>query len=284
MSESADDMSENTPAEPVAPRDLSTEEVDSYLRRIGAKAPERPDSAALRELHERHVLTVPFENVDFAFGRPSTPIGLGAPALEKIVGRERGGCCYELNGAFYELLRALGFGVELLAGRVLEDGELGPLLGHLTLRVTTEDTPEPWLVDVGYGRGFRHPLRLAVRAEQPDAQGVFQLVQAPHGDLDLLRDGELQYRLETRARELADFAPTVWWFRSAPQSPFLARQVCSLPTTTGRVTLSGRTLTRTEHGHRVQEELADDAAVFAAYRTWFGVELDALPPATADQR
>ncbi|MGW0465449.1 arylamine N-acetyltransferase family protein [Streptomyces sp. NPDC003027] len=261
---------------------LDDKTVDAYLRRIGAKRPERPDGQALAHLHERHVLSIPFENIDFAFGRPSLPIGLGEPALEKIIGRNRGGCCYELNGAFHELLHALGFDVAPMGGRVLEDGELGPVLGHLALRVRTEDSEDPWLADVGYGRAFRFPLRLRAGAVQPDPQGTFELVEAPLGDLDLFRDGELQYRLEPRPRVLADFAPTMWWFRSADESPFLARQVCSMPTPDGRVTLSGRTLTRTENGVRTQEELADDAAVFAAYRTWFGIELDALPGSQTD--
>ncbi|WP_438290517.1 arylamine N-acetyltransferase family protein [Streptomyces sp. HUAS TT7] len=259
---------------------LDAKTADAYLERIGAKRPERPTTQALVHLHERHVLSVPFENIDFALGRPSPPVGLGEPALDKIIGQNRGGCCYELNGAFYELLLSLGFDAVPLAGRVLEDGEFGPLLGHLTLGVQTEDGDGPWLADVGYGQGFRHPLLLASRAPQSDAQGTFELAETPLGDLDLLRDGEVQYRLELRPRELADFAPMVWWFRSAPQSPFLARQVCSLPTADGRVTLAGRTLTRTVGGHKTKQELTDDAAVLDAYRTWFGIELAAPPPTT----
>ncbi|GAA2267832.1 arylamine N-acetyltransferase [Streptomyces amakusaensis] len=256
---------------------LSQKLVESYLRRIGAKRPERPDSAALADLHERHLTTVPFENIDFGFGRPSTPISLGEAALEKIIGRNRGGCCFELNSAFHELLAALGFEVELLGGRVLEDGELGPLLGHMIVRVRTEDTAGPWLADVGYGRGFARPLLLDDRSEQRDPQGVFQLAEAPHGDLDMVRDGVLQYRLETRPRALTDFLPSVWWFRSADESPFLPRQVCSIPVPGGRVTLGGRTLTTTVDGRREQEELADDAAVLAAYEKWFGFSPDRLP-------
>lgn len=261
---------------------LDATTVDAYLRRMGAKRPDRLDAEALAYLHERHVLSIPFENVDFAFGRPSLPIGLGEPALEKIIGRGRGGCCYELNGAFFTLLSALGFDVEPMGARVLEDGEFGPLLGHLCLRVRTEDSADPWLADVGYGHAFRRPLPLRAGTPHQDPQGTFELVEAPKGDLDLHRDGELQYRLEPRTRALADFAPTMWWFRSADDSPFLARQVCSMPTPDGRVTLAGRTLTRTENGVRTKEELADEAAVRAAYRTWFGIELDTLPPSQTD--
>ncbi|PAZ15847.1 acetyltransferase [Streptomyces sp. SA15] len=257
---------------------LDSATVDAYLERIGAKRPERADAKALAHLHERHVLSVPFENIDFAYGRPSPPIGLGASALEKIISRNRGGCCYELNGAFHELLRTLEFDVAPLAARVMEEDGFTPPLGHMALRVVTEDGEGPYLADVGYGNAFRHPLRLAERGEQADEQGTFQLTEAPHGDLDLLRDGVLQYRLEQRPRELDDFAAMTWWLRSSDDSPFLARQVCTLPTAEGRVTLAGRTLTHTAGGDKTKERLSEDAALLAAYRAVFGIELATVPP------
>jgi N-hydroxyarylamine O-acetyltransferase len=47
------------------------------------------------------------------------------------------------------------------------------------------------------------------------------------------------------------------------------------------VTLSGRTLIRTENGERDERELGDDADVLGAYRTWFGIELDRVPEVTS---
>ncbi|MFG3116808.1 arylamine N-acetyltransferase [Streptomyces sp. NPDC048197] len=253
---------------------LTTEAVDAYLHRMGTKRPEKPTTTALRELHERHVLSIPFENIDFNL---RLPINMGADAIPKITEQRRGGGCYELNGAFSEVLRALGYDVTVMAGRVLEDGELGPLMGHLILKVIAEDSPEPWLVDVGYGRGFRHPLRLDSRAPQEDPQGTFELREAPNGDLDVYRNGSHQYRFEPRPRTVDDFRPTLWWFRSADDSPFLTQLFCTRPTVQGRVTLSGRKLVQVVDGTRTKEELPDDEAVFAAYRTHFGFDLDALP-------
>ncbi|GAB3465680.1 arylamine N-acetyltransferase family protein [Actinophytocola sediminis] len=247
--------------------------VGAYLDRIGARRPVSPTGDALRELHGRHVLSVPFENIDFGLGKA---IDLGADALGKIVGRRRGGCCYELNTAFTEVLLALGYRVTVLSGRVVTDGAFGHPFGHLAMRVVGADSPRAWLVDVGYGRCFRYPLRLDSTAPQEDPHGTYQVRPAPHGDLDLFRDGHHQYRLERRARTVADFAATIWWFRSAADSPFLARDFCTLPTATGRVTVSGDTLIRREHGIRTTQVLAE-ADVRAAYRTWFGFDLDELP-------
>ena len=83
-----------------------------------------------------------------------------AAFCRKIVNEKRGGFCYELNGAFAALLRALRFRVTLLSGRVArQDGSYGPEFDHLTLRV---DLEEPWLADVGFGDCFLEPLRLGL--------------------------------------------------------------------------------------------------------------------------
>lgn len=246
--------------------------VTAYLRRIGARRPARPDADVLRDLQERHLLAVPFENLSIHLGEP---IDLDEAALiDKIVHRRRGGFCYELNGAFAALLRALGYPVLLLAARMFEDDTPGPPFDHLALRV---DAPEPLLVDVGAGRFARRPLRLDSRADQHDVEGVFRIVETPTGDLDVLRDGRPVYRLETRPRELADFGVACWWHQTSPGSTFTRSLTCSRATPTGRVTLSGTRLVRTEHGRRTEQELAGDAAVLAAYRTHFGIELDRVP-------
>lgn len=258
--------------------------VDAYLRRIGMPAAAgEADAATLRELQERHLMSVPFENLDFHLG---VTIDLGRATVDKVVTRRRGGTCRELNGsAFPNLLRALGYPITLLASRVYTGHELGVVLGHTVIRV---DAPEPWLVDIGFGRGSRYPLRLDLRTEQPDPHGTFVLVETSQGDLDLLRDGKPVYRIETRPRELDDFLPVLWWFQTSPNSPFTRHLFCSLVTATGRVTLSGDVLVRTEHGHQVKSTLTNDREIRNAYREHFGITLDRLPPipvaATGDRR
>jgi len=250
---------------------IGSSRTGSYLARIGAERPARADAGALRELHRRHLLTVPFENLSVHMGED---IVLEAGALTRKVAEDRrGGFCYELNGAFAMLLSALGYPVTLFAARVFGDGVPGPLFDHLALRV---ETPQPWLVDVGFGRHSEYPLRLDRRDEQSDPGGVFRIEETPQGDLDVHRDGVPQYRLEQRPRTLADFELGCWWNRTSPKSHFTRSLVCSLLTETGRITLSGRTLTVTDAGDRHEEELPEDA-VLAAYREHFGITLDAVP-------
>jgi len=136
--------------------------IEAYLERINYHGSLAVTSETLRALQQAHLLTVPFENLSIHAGEE---IVLADQALfAKIVERRRGGFCYELNGLFTALLRALGFEVAMLSAAVVNAaGELGPDFDHMTLLVTLA---ERWLVDVGFGESFREPLLVDARTEQ----------------------------------------------------------------------------------------------------------------------
>ncbi|MFD7959445.1 arylamine N-acetyltransferase [Streptomyces zaomyceticus] len=260
------------PSEPFVP---APGDVEAYLRRIGAERPDREDSEALRELHLRHLLTVPFENLSIHLGEDI--VLDGKALLDKVVGARRGGFCYEINTAFAVLLRGLGFEVSLLQARVFgPDGRPGIPYDHMALLVETVDG-ERLLADVGFGDHSHFPLRFEDREDQQDPGGVFRIVEGAEGDLDVLRDGKPQYRLERRPRELADFTAGAWYHRTSPDSHFPRNLVCSLLTEDGRITLSDRKLITRACGERDERILDGDEEVRGAYRDLFGIELDALP-------
>ncbi|MFC6085785.1 arylamine N-acetyltransferase family protein [Sphaerisporangium aureirubrum] len=249
-------------------------QVDAYLARIGAARPASPDEGALRALQLAHLTAVPFENLSIHLGEP---IVLKEEALfDKIVSRGRGGFCYELNGTFGALLRALGYRVSLLSARVFDGEEPGPPFDHLVLRV---DVEEPWLVDVGYGRFSDHPLRLDHDGDQHDPGGVFSMIRRDeYGDIDVVQDDSLEYRVDPRPYGLRDFVPTCWWHQTSPKSHFTRSLTCSRRTGDGRITLSGRTLIETSAGgERRESELGSDDDVLAAYQAHFGITLDRVP-------
>jgi N-hydroxyarylamine O-acetyltransferase len=249
----------------------------AYLQRVGVARPATADAAALRALHRAHQVAVPFENLSIHL---SEPISLAeADLMEKIVTRQRGGFCYELNGAFALLLEALGAGVTRLAGRVYGDGEPGPPFDHLALAVRLPDGSGPWLADVGFGSHSVYPLLLDSRAAQDDPAGRFLLADTEQGDVDVFKDGAPQYRIELRERSLADFVPTCWWQQTSPSSHFAQGTICSRLTENGRISISDRTLIRTAGGSRTEQPLAGDDELLAAYRDHFGIVLDRAPHA-----
>ena len=254
---------------------LNQETTAAYLRRIGETPPVTADAAAVRRLHQAHQRAVPFENLSIHLGEP---ISLEPGDLvSKIVQRRRGGFCYELNGLFALLLEALGAGVTRVAARVYGDSGLSPPFDHLALIVRPSDGTGPWLADVGFGSHSDYPLLLDRRGEQDDPAGRFRLADAPGGDVDVLKDGRPQYRMELRERALADFVPTCWWQQTSPQSHFTAGPICSRLTPDGRVSISDRTLIQTSGTARTEQRLADDDALLAAYRDHFGITLSQVP-------
>src|SRR2546426_8959332 len=129
---------------------------EAYLERINYHGSLSPTAETLRELQVAHLLSVPFENLSILAGQA---IVLEDEALfTKIVANRRGGFCYEANGLFAALLRALGFDVAMLSAEVANAaGEFGPDFDHMTLMVTLA---QRWLVDVGFGDSFLEPLLL----------------------------------------------------------------------------------------------------------------------------
>src|SRR5688572_4103465 len=112
--------------------------VEEYLQRIGLDGRTvGADAESLRVLQRSHLLSVPFENLDIHWKRPITIDT--AKFYDKIVGEKRGGFCYELNGAFNELLRSLGFQTRLVSARVFNGSEHGPGYDHAAIIATLGD-------------------------------------------------------------------------------------------------------------------------------------------------
>jgi N-hydroxyarylamine O-acetyltransferase len=256
---------------------MDASELSAYLERIRYTGPRTPDAATLRQLQLAHLLTVPFENLSIHAGEP---IALDDAALfEKVVGRRRGGFCYELNGLFAALLRALGFQVTMLsAGVGRADGTFGPEFDHMALRV---DLDEPWLVDVGFGDSFREPLRMEERGEQPQGGQVYR-IDVEDGGWGILKyrneEGgwSAEYRFGPEPHVYADYAERCVYHQTSPQSHFTQKPVCTLATPDGRLTLSGMRLITTRGGAREERDLADESERAAVLRSLFGVTLS--PP------
>ena len=134
---------------------------EAYLDRIAYRGSLALNAETLRQLHLAHLLTVPFENLSIHLGEP---IVLDDEALfDKVVRRRRGGFCYEWNGLFAALLRALGFSVTMIsAGVINASGEVSPEFDHMALLVHLDQC---WLADVGFGDLFRQPLSLEPSVE-----------------------------------------------------------------------------------------------------------------------
>ena len=244
---------------------------DSYLACLGLDPDEAwpPTRETLARLQSAHVTTVPFETLSIT-GPPGAPadgegVTLSVPALyEKLVERERGGFCYELNGLFGWLLAELGFEVDRIAAAVLgDDGDPRPPANHHALRVTFA---EPYLVNVGLGLPeLREPVPIGVRAG-PDAAGVeWATVASDRPDAEYVarcrepNEGwEDRYLFTTTPRELGYFEATCEYLTTAPESPFTGEPSVNVGTERGYKRLTTDALIEVVEGERRERPVDPD--------------------------
>jgi N-hydroxyarylamine O-acetyltransferase len=248
--------------------------IKAYLERINYPGSLAPTAETLRELQTAHLLTVPFENLSI---HAHEPIVLADEDLfAKIVERRRGGFCYECNGLFAALLRAIGFDVVMLSAEVAHaEGGFSRPFDHMTLMVNLE---QRWLVDVGFGDSFLEPLLLDVRGEQAQGERAYRIVP-DEGYLILIRrdrrdnnQSEPQYRFTLQPYKYDDFAEMCHYHQTSPQSHFTQGRICSRATPEGRITLSEmRLITTSKNGGRQERTLASEEEYAATLRECFGI-------------
>lgn len=189
-------------------------DVDAYLERIGLAGPIVPDLAGLELLQRAHLTAIPFENLDVYARREVMTSEEWVVA--KVVEKRRGGWCFDLNGAFAELLVELGYQVRRLAAHVLI-GSGAPMPTHLTLAVTLD---RPYLVDVGFGDSFIKPLPLDSEGPHDGGTGRYGFVFEGDGATLVSHedDGTLKghYRFADEVAALADFEEASTYLRTAP--------------------------------------------------------------------
>lgn len=192
-------------------------DLDAYLARTG-QSRQAPSEAALTELMRAHVRAIPFENVDVVLGQHQ---GISLDVVSaKLVGRRRGGYCYEQSGLFAAVLEQLGYTVHRLSARV-QPRRPGPYT-HMTLAVDVDD--RRFLADVGFGAGILDPMPL-VDGHEVDQAGWLHRIKR-NGDWWTLQKGEediLEFRLN--GMHPIDYEVYHHYTSTHPKSPFTGRLV-----------------------------------------------------------
>ena len=247
-------------------------DITAYLERINYPGSRTPSAETLRNLQVAHLLSVPFENLSI---HVHEAIVLNDEALfDKIVERRRGGFCYECNGLFAALLRALGFDVSMLSAEVARaGGGFSQPFDHMTLMVKLEET---WLVDVGFGDSFLEPLKMDNSTEQIQGPESFRIV-AEDQYLVVQRQYEhewkKEYRFTLQPYKYADFEEMCRYHQTSPQSHFTQKRICSLATSDGRITLSDMRFIVTSDGVREERTLTDQEECDEILLKQFGIKM-----------
>jgi arylamine N-acetyltransferase len=261
---------------------------DAYLARLGLNV-ETPSAAALFALHRAHVERVPYETLWIQLGHPRTvdPV----EALRTVATTSAGGYCFQLNGAFSELLTSLGYDVVRHVGAVhgpegVVDDEVG---NHLVLTVhglPTADNPDgDWYVDAGLGDALHEPLPLRDGAHH---QHPFDLAlerrTAGFGDWHLTHDprgGFTGMAWSSAPTTLDAFTEQHRRLSTSPDSGFVKVLTVQRRDATGVDALRGLAFERIGRDAQARDLTNRDELV-ALLRDPFGIDLDGVDEAAVD--
>lgn len=252
-------------------------EIQQYLSRINFCASDQPTIDVLFKIHERHVFTIPFENLSIHCGEA---ISLHVTdVFSKIIVGNRGGYCYELNSLFHELLLGMGYSSVMVSSRIYNlDGSWGPNFDHLSLVVSLDD--KKWLLDVGYGDLFLKPLEVVTNIVQTDGRNYFKMDKDGDDYVLLMSEDkvsfEKRYRFNLSACSIHDFNSLNQVKQTHPESYFTKNLVCSKPTSSGRITLFNSKLICKDHSTRNEETIKDKAHFQSLLKNYFGIELNGV--------
>lgn len=241
---------------------LTDKQAQSYLDRIGFTDDVRPDKKTLDALVLSHQMSVPFETV--VLHRTGALPSLELDDLyEKVVARNGGGYCFELNKGFEALLKTLGFDARPVISRAVRGREERMPINHRGCIVALDDGL--YSVDVGFGGPMPSGALLLEEGEDQVING--EIYAAKRGDdawwkierltragMDSYDDDvparrQVELELCTAAVEEQDFDSLNAFF-ARPGTLFHDHALANLRTPQGYLALKDDVLTVRENGEK----------------------------------
>lgn len=223
---------------------MTDSEIAKYLQRIKLNRA-KADLAGLIELQELHTENIPFENLDIIVGRK---ILLDHQHLfDKVILKERGGYCFELNILYAELLKWVGFSPKPVLGRVWLSNPKGtPPRNHLAHLV--ELNGKTYVTDVGFGGLItRFPLDINISSPINDKDGLVRVIPFTDGQLMIQRKTDKgwmnQYSFDNMDISPEDIAISNYYMSTHPDSHLIYHRIVGRNTTDGRLGLFNNKLT-----------------------------------------
>jgi len=174
-------------------------DLDGYLARLGITARD-PGPEALAELHEAHVRTFTFDNIDVLLGQPP---GVSLDEVQqKFVVRGRGGYCFEHSTIVAAAMERLGYRVRRHLGRV-GDPDAGTQQGRTHMVVEAVLDGQRVLCDPGFGMSLLRPIPMTDGAEDDYLPGWrYRVRRTDAGDWALDRRREEGWEVAHTTDEL----------------------------------------------------------------------------------
>lgn len=194
-----------------------------YLQTLGCDNAADVSPENLFLLHERHLEIIPYTNYSIFFNASVPSLDTGS-LFDRVIVKKLGGYCFELNGLFAGLLRALGYGVTEYFARWHAGVELEiPMRRHRILKV--DCCGRSFLADVGVGCLISStPLEFVADAVQQKNIRNYRIVKDPlFGNLVQAESQNGYYTLYSFTEDphhTIDFECVNFYCSQSPESPF----------------------------------------------------------------
>jgi N-hydroxyarylamine O-acetyltransferase len=234
-------------------------------KRIGFPVDEKVTFEALGRILEKTATTIPFENLSVI--RMERKAITKENLIDKVLVRNEGGLCYELNTLLYYFLLEHGFHAIMVKGAVynveMQDfEEVGRT--HAVILLTHEG--KTYLVDTGFGGNL--PLRPVPMSGEavtsPNGEFRVEQMDTEYGDHVLKikikhtdKDWRIGYAFDSKhpVQKAAELEEIQTIIAEHEKSPFNKKPLITRLTERGRLTLTEGSFTRWVDGQATKEEI-----------------------------
>jgi N-hydroxyarylamine O-acetyltransferase len=241
---------------------------DLFRQRIGLSKEDVITFGTLGQLLERIAITIPFENLNVI---AKTPININEDNLvNKILVRNEGGLCYELNTILYYFLRENGFDVQI-ARAIVYDQHAGRFaaIGRTHVIVLLEQDQQAYVVDTGFGGNL--PLRpVPLSGETVSSyNGEFRIseLNSEHGNYMMemkLKHKDTEWKngyaffSHQPIKDISEMNEVQKLINESPLSSLNKAPLITRLTEDGNITLTDTTLTKWENGNLTKQNIQPD--------------------------
>lgn len=259
--------------------------IRSFYHRIGFPEHEAVTFESLPKLLELTSRAMPFENLGI-IGQRTSPI-TKQNLIDKVVVRQEGGLCYELNPLLHHFLLEHGLHTKLTRGIVFNhEAAAYSAVGRTHVAILLEHQQQIYLLDTGFGGNLPlMPVPLSGETVS-SSNGEFRVVQAAteYGDYIMQMklkhkdiDWRLGYAFDSNWNIIDDdeLNEIQTLIVGHAQSSFNKHPLITRLTDSGSVTLTDKSLTQWIDGEMVKESI--EQAEFQQYmQRYFPFKFDQL--------
>lgn len=241
---------------------------DLFRKRIGFSENEIVEFEGLTQLLVKIALALPFENMGVI--NKNTRAVTEEELINKILRRNEGGLCYELNPLLYLFLKENGFQVSLVRGVVFNQAEQSWSTSgrtHVAILLTYEQ--ELYLLDTGFGGNLPlTPVPLAGETVNSE-NGQFRVKQTDNQYGNHLFEMKRKYRDDDwtigyvfnsleRVNEWDEIVEIQKIIEGSSESSFNKKPLLTKRTADGSITLTDTSCTILKNGVTTKESLDEE--------------------------